>query len=139
MSRLSMSIWEQQLRPGDRFGPEDFPGYSTFVHWCPEEGCWIATCPELLEIYGDDARAPGESAAEAVGELGGTIAALTADRLRRGKPLPEERVFRHHSGKLSLRMPSWLHEQIAHEAHRDRTSINAWIVSRLAEAAGRYL
>jgi predicted HicB family RNase H-like nuclease len=53
------------------------------------------------------------------------------DAAKRGDPIP--RLRRHLSGKMTLRLPAYLHEKIADAAERDGTSINQWVVAQLAE------
>lgn len=137
MSRIPESEFDTVARPTDGVPRELIPAYSATIHWFPEDGCWVATCPELLELFGNEARSTGESLAEAADELTGVVEGLAARRIRSRRRLPREDTFRVFSGSLTLRMPVWLHERVAAEARRDRVSINTWLVSRLAEAAGR--
>ncbi|HKK92202.1 MAG TPA: toxin-antitoxin system HicB family antitoxin [Longimicrobiales bacterium] len=136
MSRIPDSEFDKVVRPTEGVPLESIPAYSTTIHWFPDDGCWVATCPELLELFGNEARSTGDTPGEAADELAGVVQGLAADRIRKQRLLPREDTFRVFSGTLTLRMPIWLHERIAEEARRDRVSINTWLVSRLAQAAG---
>ena len=48
-------------------------------------------------------------------------------------PQPEKRPIKQYSGRLVLRMPSWLHERVANNAEAEKASINCYIVDRLID------
>lgn len=106
--------------------------YSIRVEWSEEDDCFIATSPEFPGFS-----AFGSSRSEALSE------AETALRLRvdvmedEGEELPEPNQVNHYSGQTRLRMPKWLHKQLAEEAERQDVSLNSLLVSYLAKQLGR--
>ncbi len=49
---------------------------------------------------------------------------------------PGQEAGARHSGKLLVRMPATLHDELAHAAEAEGVSLNQWITSALASAVG---
>jgi hypothetical protein len=49
---------------------------------------------------------------------------------------PDRETGARHSGKLLVRMPATLHDELAHAAEAEGVSLNQWITSALASAVG---
>ena len=65
--------------------------------------------------------------------------AMTAwidDALEAGDPVPEPHEEPSHSGRVLVRMPPWLHRDLARAAEREGVSLNQLMVSLLAHGAG---
>jgi antitoxin HicB len=95
-----------------------------------EGGGFVASHPDLPGCI-----AQGVTADEAVVNLAQARAAWLEVRFEDGlfipAPLPEE-----FSGRISLRMPAALHASLAANARRQGVSLNQYMVTLLAEAAG---
>ena len=62
--------------------------------------------------------------------------AWVESELDQGRAIPEPIEEREYSGRLSLRIPSSLHQQLAHRAELNRTSLNRTIVDAIAAYLG---
>ncbi len=58
------------------------------------------------------------------------------DRPRRLRSTAGAGVGQTYSGRLHVRMPKSLHERLVHQAEREGTSLNQWVVTLLAQGAG---
>ncbi|MDP8952409.1 MAG: type II toxin-antitoxin system HicB family antitoxin [Actinomycetota bacterium] len=57
--------------------------------------------------------------------------------LEHGDPIPEPRDFKDFSGKVNLRMPKSLHQDLARRAKEEGVSLNQFMITALARAVGR--
>ena len=91
------------------------------------ETYYRVTVPRLpgLIAYGDDLE-------EGMAELEEVKKAWFSSCLRRNVKIPEP-LTKKYSGKLLLRMPKSLHAHLAEEAEDENVSLNAFIVSKLAQ------
>ena len=99
--------------------------YQLVVRWSVADECYLAEAPALQGCitHGDD---PAEAL-----EAGYEAAQLWLDdAVKHGDHIPPP--SRRLSGKMTLRLPVSLHEEIAREAEREGVSINQWIVTKLA-------
>ena len=105
--------------------------YSFNVTWSERDNAYVATCPEFpgLSAFGD-------TAAEALEEAGIAVSLFIEEYEADGVPLPQPRTIPSHSGQIRLRMPKYLHAQLAHYANQEGVSLNTLIVSYLSEAVG---
>ncbi len=105
--------------------------YSFNVTWSERDNAYVATCPEFpgLSAFGD-------TAAEALEEAGIAVSLFIEEYEADGVPLPQPRTIPSHSGQIRLRMPKYLHGQLAHYANQEGVSLNTLIVSYLSEAVG---
>ena len=92
-----------------------------------EDGGFVAHHPELRGCI-----AQGETADEAVQNLRDARAAWIQVRLEDGLSVPEPREQSSCSGRLLLRMPRSLHEELADAAERDGVSLNQFVVAALS-------
>jgi predicted RNase H-like HicB family nuclease len=105
--------------------------YSMRVAWSPEDGVFVASCPELGNLS-----AHGVTPQEAASELSEAISiALEAYEEEEG-PLPEPRTLRTHSGQFRVRLPRSLHSWLAGEAEEEGVSLNTFVIAKLSEARG---
>src|SRR6266849_10508081 len=112
---------------------KDLPYYLSLsypIELIRDEGGFLASHPALPGCLSQ-----GPTADEAVANLTDAreawLAARLEDRLYIPEPLPEE-----FSGRISLRMPPALHAALAANAQREKTSLNQYMVTILAQAAG---
>ncbi len=96
----------------------------------PDQGGFFACHPDL-----DGCAAQGETAEEAVAQLDAARELWIETRLEDGLPVPEP-AEEEPSGRVSLRMPSSLHAQLAKKASRQGVSLNLLLNTILAEYVG---
>jgi antitoxin HicB len=94
--------------------PEEEGGFSAYIS--EFEGCV----------------AQGETADEALTALQNTAVVWLEAELEAGKEIPEPWNLQEFSGKLLLRLPKSLHQQLARMADKERVSLNQYLVSRLS-------
>lgn len=99
--------------------------YQMVVRFSQEDNCFLAYAPALQGCV-----THGETAEEALRHGREAIALWIADAHKHGVAVPEPRPQL--SGKLTLRMPVSLHQQIHEQAEREGVSINQWIITQLA-------
>jgi predicted RNase H-like HicB family nuclease len=92
-----------------------------------EEGGYVAHHPDLRGCI-----AQGDTAEEAVESLSAARQAWMEARLEDGFSVPEPREEPSYSGKLLLRMPKSLHQELAEAAERDGVSLNQFVVAALS-------
>jgi antitoxin HicB len=106
--------------------------YRILVEWSEEDQVYIARVPVLPGCI-----AHGETADKATHEAE-RAAELMLDVLREdGKALPPEDAVADFSGQLRLRLPKSLHEEVSRLATAEGVSINAFLLSLVAEGCGR--
>jgi predicted HicB family RNase H-like nuclease len=96
-----------------------------------EERPWRATVEELA---GCEAR--GATPTDAAARIPAAIADWVASAHAEGREVPEPRGTRAHSGRLLLRMPQSLHEELAAAAEDEDVSLNQYITNALASTVG---
>lgn len=89
---------------------------------------YSATVPDL-----PGCSAAGDSPEEAVASVQEAIQRWLADARQRGLPIPEPR---RHSGRFTVRVPSWLHAELETLAELENVSLNQYVSSILAEHVG---
>jgi antitoxin HicB len=89
---------------------------------------YSATVPDLPGCV-----AAGDSPEEAVASVQDAIQRWIADARQRGLPIPEPR---RHSGRFTVRVPSWLHAELETLAELENVSLNQYVSSVLAEHVG---
>lgn len=96
-----------------------------------EDGDYVARVDELAGCA-----AHGESPEKAIANLAEVKELWIRDCIESGQPVPEpvEEVLP--SGKWVQRVPRGLHRKLVTMAKRDRVSLNQYVLSVLAEAAG---
>ena len=114
------------MSPADR--------YSRHVAWSEEDACFIATVAEFPRVS-----AFGDTQAEALQELEiafrGVLEIYEEEGLALPVPVVKERPDLP-SGKFQVRLPRHLHKRLADAARDEGVSINALLISIIAEALG---
>ncbi len=97
-----------------------------------EGGGYLALVPDLPGCMGD-----GETEAAAIADARSAIASWIETAEKFGDPVPEPNAAEAYSGKFVTRIPKSLHMTLAAMARREGVSLNQFILTKLAEAAGR--
>lgn len=106
------------------------PRYPSSIFWSDEDEGFIATASDL-----PGCSAFGETEEEALAELKPAIKAWIAAATAVGNPIPKPSspATETYSGKLLVRLPKFLHKELAHGARDQNTSLNQLVVSLLSE------
>lgn len=100
--------------------------YLYSVGWSDEDEAYIARVAEFPSLA-----AHGDSQERALSELKKVVRVVIADLVKSKEPVPEPFGRRSFSGRLNLRMPSYLHRQLAIEAAQQGVSLNRLINLKL--------
>lgn len=102
--------------------------YSYRVAWSKDDESYIATSPEFpgLSAFGD-------TATEALEELGSVIEAALEVYAEEGWTPPEPETLHRYSGQFRLRLPKSLHAGLAERAAGEGVSLNMLAVQYLAK------
>ncbi len=92
-------------------------------------------CAHLKEISPSRLRAYGSNLEAAISYLKEQFIELCEELTVKGRKLPDpsSRLISDYSGKIVLRMPSWLHRQISEYSDEQDISINSYIVNELIQ------
>ncbi len=96
-----------------------------------EGGGYLASVPDLPGCMGD-----GETEAAAIEDAQAAIASWIEAAEKFGDPVPEPNCAAGYSGKFVIRIPKSLHMTVAEMARREGVSLNQFVLTKLAEAAG---
>ena len=105
--------------------------YSIRLFWSEEDESYIATIPEFPGLS-----AHGETPEEAAEEAKVAAELFVEDMEENGERVPEPQVAAAYSGQLRLRLPRSLHQSLVESARREGVSLNAHLVTLLAENFG---
>lgn len=105
--------------------------YGFAVRWSDEDAAYVATCPEFAGVS-----AFGDTAEEALREIRVAMELTIETYEEEGWPLPEPQTVPRYSGQFRLRVPSYLHGQLAERAELEGVSLNTLAVSYLAAGVG---
>jgi predicted RNase H-like HicB family nuclease len=89
------------------------------IGWSEEDEAFVARVAEFPSLA-----AHGETQEEALRELKNVVEFVIEDLAESKEPIPEPFGKRTFSGKLVLRMPEYLHRQLALEALKQKVSLN---------------
>lgn len=103
--------------------------YPAQVFWSDEDESFIAIAPDL-----PGCSAIGETQEKAVAELQTAIELSIEALAAAGNPVPKPSQHSNASGKIHLRLPKWLHAQLAAGAERADVSLNTHMVALLSRA-----
>ncbi len=92
---------------------------------------WVAEVKELRGCI-----AQGRTREELLRNVDRAMEAWIDDALEAGDPIPEPRRDASYSGKVLVRMPPYLHGELAAEAERQGVSLNQLAVTLLARGTG---
>jgi predicted HicB family RNase H-like nuclease len=120
-AKRSTRVARPSLRQRDR--------YLKIVEWSEEDGCYVGTCPGLLQggVHGADETNVYRELCDAVDEC---IELYERD----GKPLPPATANRTYSGKFVLRVAPELHKTLAIRALKEGESLNTYVQRALRDA-----
>jgi predicted RNase H-like HicB family nuclease len=107
------------------------PNYSMRLAWSPEDGVYVASCPEL-----GDLSAHGVTPTEAATELSMALELAIGTYGEEGWELPEPQTIRRYSGQFRVRLPESLHGWLVEAAEAEGASLNTFVVAKLSEARG---
>jgi predicted RNase H-like HicB family nuclease len=105
--------------------------YSRVIIPDPDSGTFTA---QILEFPGCIAQ--GDTLEEAYAQLELVAASWIQTALDQGQEIPAPYVNHEYSGRIALRIPRSLHQQVTLAAERDDTSINQYIVMAISEKIG---
>ena len=105
--------------------------YSFAVRWSDEDAAYVATCPEFPGVS-----AFGDTAEDAVREGQVALSLVVEDMVEDGEALPAPWTVSGYSGQFRLRVPAYLHRQLAERAELEGVSLNTLAVSYLAAGLG---
>lgn len=109
--------------------------YSVLLRPLKEEdgGGWLAEIPELKGCISD-----GETPEEALENLHKAKFAWLKVAIKRDQVIPEPQMDEEdYSGKLTLRMPKFLHKELAITSEKQGVSLNQYILSLIALNHGK--
>ncbi|MBI4819509.1 MAG: toxin-antitoxin system HicB family antitoxin [Deltaproteobacteria bacterium] len=95
------------------------------VRWSAEDRSFIVRAPAL-----EGCVTHGATIEEALKAGLEAVELWLTETIERGEAVPPPPRL-NASGKITVRMPTSLHERLAEAAERDGVSINQWVVSRL--------
>lgn len=108
----------------------DTARYSFRVTWSEPDEEFVATCVEFPSLSWLDS-----SPEAALAGLRSVVAEVVADMQENGEDIPEPLSTRRYSGKFQLRVGEELHRRLALEAAEQRSSLNQYVVKKLAAAS----
>jgi len=104
---------------------DSFEGHQIVVRWSEEDDCYLAYAPALAGCV-----THGATPVEAITNGRDAMALWLKEARENGDYIPKP--IHGYSGKMTLRMPSSLHQRIAEEADREGVSINQWVLYKIA-------
>jgi predicted RNase H-like HicB family nuclease len=107
--------------------------HSVAIKWSDEDNGFIAFIPELEGLS-----AFGLTQDEAVKELLIAAEAFIETLKESGQVIPPPGKILPYSGQLRLRLPKWLHANLAMEAESEGVSLNTYLISLLAKRHGEH-
>lgn len=112
----------------------DKPYTIRVVHDRDDDGYegFVASVEELPGVF-----TQGETIEEAVSSIRDAMAGWISVALEDGVAIPEPRDPDAYSGRFLLRLPRSLHAELARQAELEGVSLNHYVTTTLARAAGR--
>ena len=101
--------------------------YIYSVVWSEEDEAFIGRVLEFPSLA-----AHGNTQAKALSEIRSVVQHAFEDLKESGEDVPEPLNKRRYSGKLNVRLPKYLHRQLAIEAAEEGVSLNQLISTKLA-------
>jgi predicted HicB family RNase H-like nuclease len=105
----------------------DTKDYLYSVVWSEEDEAFIGRVLEFPSLV-----AHGSTQAKALSEIRSVVQFAFEDLRDSGEEVPEPLNKRPYSGKLNVRLPKYLHRQLAIEAAEEGVSLNQLISTKLA-------
>lgn len=97
----------------------DAEQYLFSVGWSEKDASFVARVAEFPSLA-----AHGDTQEEAIREIKGVLSFVISDLFENNEPIPEPFGKRSYSGRLVLRMPEYMHRQLALEALQQGVSLN---------------
>jgi len=110
----------------------DTRDYLYSVVWSEEDKAFIGRVHEFPSLA-----AHGSTQAKALDEIRAVVKHAFDDLVESGEEVPEPFNKRSYSGKLNVRLPKYLHRQLAIEAAEEGVSLNQLISTKLAANGSR--
>ncbi len=111
----------------------NLPYTTTIEKWDDGRGpYYVARVVELPDLFMD-----GDTPEEALKELEDEKPEYIELYLRLGNKMPEPLKTQNYSGKIVLRLPSSVHEDLAQIAQLEGVSLNQYMVAALSKQVGR--
>jgi len=105
----------------------DTRDYTYSVVWSEEDNAFIGRVLEFPSLT-----AHGSTQAKALSEIRSVVQHALDDLIESGEEVPQPLNKRSYSGKLNVRLPKYLHRQLAIEAAEEGVSLNQLISTKLA-------
>lgn len=121
MARNKVNAAAQQSRQYDT------RDYIYSVVWSADDEAFIGRVLEFPSLA-----AHGSTQAKALSEIRAVVQHAFEDLQDSGEPVPEPLHKRPYSGTLNVRLPKYLHRQLAIEAAEEGVSLNQLIATKLA-------
>ncbi len=106
--------------------------YVRKVFYSREDKCWVAVAPEI-----SGCAAHGQTDTEALQELDEAIRAHLAVRQKMGFAIPKHAAGQENAGRVLLRLPKTLQQNLREEAAEEGVSINQYAVYLISLARGQ--
>lgn len=107
--------------------------YTTIIERRDDQGTYYVA--KVMEL--DGLMMTGDTPEEAVADLESVKREWIETHLEMGNKMPKPLNSRKYSGQYRIRMEPSLHETLARLAVREGVSLNQYMVTKLAQAAGR--
>ncbi|MFZ3130202.1 MAG: toxin-antitoxin system HicB family antitoxin [Desulfosporosinus sp.] len=101
--------------------------YTYRIIWSEEDLEYVGLCAEFPSLsWLADTQ---EGALQGIKNI---VSEVISDMEVNGETVPEPISGKHYSGKLSLRMPPYVHRELAMKAAEAKVSLNHYVITRLA-------
>jgi antitoxin HicB len=97
------------------------------------ESGWVVSIRELSGCISQ-----GDSPQNAVDMIREAMCGWLEIALEDGLPIPEPRELEEYSGRFVVRVPRWLHRELARTSGQEGVSLNQFVSTALARAVGEY-
>lgn len=104
--------------------------YTYTVVWSEEDEAFVARVAEFPSLA-----THGGKSSDALREIQEVVRVVIEDLKESEEPVPAPLNQQRYSGKLNLRMPSYLHQRLAIEAAQQGVSLNHYITLKLEGAS----
>ena len=110
--------------------PFETARYTYRLTWSADDEEFVGTCLEMPSLSWFAA-----TPEDALAGLRALIDEVVSDMAQSGEQVPEPLSMRHYSGKFQLRVGEDLHRKLAIAAAENHSSLNQYVVKKLAAAS----